>query len=684
MKQVLPKLIICAAVSALFFTSAQAAMSAETAGSDVAQLKWKYQPPGDKFFDLALDAGGDVYAGRTNHSAKARHIGMLGFSDVEDQFKLKWSLDYLTEYPTGHNLEVPYYHNRYRSFTGLIVKDNTVVARLFDSSLLIFVDTRTGNVLRTTPLEPLSKMSTQHVDTAALGEDGTLYFNRCNAVSSSVSEHEFLGVGFNDGLIKWQKQLKGVGCTKPQFNEYFEVFSPVIDAAGVAHISTQEQGHFNGANFTVAENGDASKGVRLPMRSLQSAVGDNGVIYTLGYKQANYNSTQTEYGLYSLNAEYPDQPAHLLYSFKSDRRYMGGLLTEPVIAGSSIYFADSAVNGTRYALSALTLDDNSHVPRWTFPFGESTTYHYKERVTATPAVSAGGLLYVGTTEALYAIDAATGEQKWKSSENRNASQLTIGKDGTLYAIACDDTCIVAIKGDGTSLAKGPWPKARGDAANTGRVSKSIGEPAASLSWIKAGQINATGDLPVGSTVTVTATKPNVKPTSIDITLPSGSNTHYRWPKYVADQLNNTTLFRAGVEQKDGSFAPQYSQYLNMIWSQSKDAKITVTIKPATGDAPTWKTVSAIISTGDLAVGSHILISLTDPEGHHSQKSFAVTAGANGHYEWPKHLADFINGTFDAVRAGEMIGKDAFTTLKSQYRNTLWVQPGYHAELTFVS
>ena len=684
MKKVLPKLLIFAAVGAIFSTSGQATTYATSSESEVAQLKWKYQPPGEKFFDLALDAAGDVYAGRTYHTAQVRRIGMVGFSDVEDQFKLKWNLDYLTEYPTDNISGGLHYGKKYRSFTGLIVKDNTISARLFDSSLLIFVDTRTGNVLRTTPLEPLTDISQTLVDTAALSEDGILYFNRCNPVSSAVSDHEFLGVGFNDGLIKWQKQLKGVHCTKPQYSGDFEVFSPVIDTADVAHISTQGQWQFDSANYAVAENGDTSKGVTLPMRSLQSAVGDNGVIYTLGYKQANQSSTLTEYGLYALNADYPDQPADLLYSFKSDRRYMGGLLTEPVIADSSIYFADSAANGTRYALSALTLNDNSHVPRWTFPFGESPSYPYRERVTATPAVSAGGLLYVGTTEALYAIDVATGEQKWKSSENRNASRLTIGKDGTLYAIACDDTCIVAIKGDGTSLAKGPWPKARGDVANTGRVSKNIEEPAVDLAWMKAGQINATGDLPVGSTVTVAVTAPNVKSTSIDITLPSGSNTHYRWPKYVADQLNNTTLFRAGVQQKDGSFVTQYSQHLNMIWSQSKDATVTLTINPAKWGTSVWKTVSAITSTGDLAVGSHVLISLTDPDGHLTQKLFTVTTGANGHYEWPKYLADFINGAFDVLRAGEMVGKDAFSTLKSQYRNTLWVQPGYHAELTFVS
>ncbi|MGZ9713808.1 hypothetical protein ACXX82_23720 [Glaciimonas sp. GNP009] len=688
--------------------------------ADAGDLKWSHKVSTDttriSFYDLVVDADGDLYTGISKSpqpgTSAAAENGLISFKGASSEFTQKWSHIY--------DIQKPGQSKYKQSFDNLLLKDDVIVAKKADHSELLFIDRESGKVIERTelPQDTIENVGVKSMrpNAGALGEDGRLYFNGCQAITKELAFHKLYSVGF-DGHVKWQQQLDEVACTFAyDFHELGYVpFSPVVGVDGAVHISTQvtdspltnfgEGIVFKGHLHTVhPDRGQSVEvGKEFPVRLLQPVMGEHNIMYTLGYKQVNPENpglppSPHQIGVdYQLYAVYPDQSVETLHSFKQERIYNGIVgATEPVIAGSWIYFPSGLQEKKEYygAISGLKL--NAHGGGgdkiWTYLFrdndGVGNAY-----VNATPVVSQGkpeegipGTIYVPTDQGLYALNANTGELIWCKlhGDYSGIKQLTLGLDGTLYAVGYYSQAILAIEGDGTSLAKGPWPKARGDAANTGRVSKNIGEPAASLSWIKAGQINATGDLPVGSTVTVTATKPNVKPTSIDITLPSGSNTHYRWPKYVADQLNNTTLFRAGVEQKDGSFAPQYSQYLNMIWSQSKDAKITVTIKPATGDAPTWKTVSAIISTGDLAVGSHILISLTDPEGHHSQKSFAVTAGANGHYEWPKHLADFINGTFDAVRAGEMIGKDAFTTLKSQYRNTLWVQPGYHAELTFVS
>ncbi|MEB0080764.1 hypothetical protein QN379_01875 [Glaciimonas sp. Gout2] len=682
--------------------------------ADAGDLKWLHKPSTaatfTQFQDIVVDAQGDLYTGMSKlprtDSAAPNAYGLLSFKGASNKFEQKWEHIYQLDSTGSHG----------KSFNNLLLKDDVIVAKKEDHTELLFIDRISGKIIQSTtlPADDIENVGVKRMraNAGALGMDERLYFNGCQAVTDTLAFHKLYSVGF-DGHIKWQQQLDEVACTfeKGGIRLGYVPLSPIVGADGAVHISTQvtdspltefgEGTVFKGHVHTFHPDRDqiTAAGKELPVRLLQPVMGDHDIVYSLGYRQSNPDNPHlpptADYkpGEYTLYAIYPDQSFKSLLSFKRAKAYIGYEgVAEPIIAGSRIYFPfDVKKKGEYYgAIAGLKLNAQGvgQGPIWIYQFKDNPDMS-NATVAATPVVSQGkpeegipGTVYVASQDGLYALNAATGEPIWKKlgADYSGIKQLTLGLDGTLYAVY--SRAIMAIEGDGTPLAKGPWPKTRGNLANTGQVLKSINEPIISRPWIKAGQINATSDLPIGSMVNVTATAPNAKPTSIDIILPSGSNTHYRWPKYVADQLNNTTQFRAGVQQKDGSFAPQYSQYLNVIWSQAKDAKVTVTVNPATDGAPTWKNASAITSTGDLKIGSNVRITLTDPEGHQTQKSFAVTKGANGHYEWPKHLADFINSEFVTLRAGEMIGKDKFTTLKSQYRNTLWVQPGYNAELTF--
>jgi outer membrane protein assembly factor BamB len=176
----------------------------------------------------------------------------------------------------------------------------------------------------------------------------------------------------------------------------------------------------------------------------------------------------------------------------------GPIQSSPAIAvDGTIYFG--SLDGYLYALSA----DGDH--EWSVNLGE--------KVWSSPAIGADGTIYIGA-RGIHALD-ATGRRRWNfegafppadvlstplvagdgsiyfsgsdgrvwavsvdgrpkwdyQTRNRLFTSPAIGLDGTVYA-ASNDSTLYAISERGGSnggYANAPWPKARGNRANTGRT-----------------------------------------------------------------------------------------------------------------------------------------------------------------------------------------------------------------------
>src|SRR6266513_2479032 len=81
-------------------------------------------------------------------------------------------------------------------------------------------------------------------------------------------------------------------------------------------------------------------------------------------------------------------------------------LSSPVVANGSVYFGSG--DGNLYALDAATGKE-----KWRFHAGEDPLIHNQVGFQSSPAV-ANGVVYTGCRDAnLYALDAATGKEKWR-------------------------------------------------------------------------------------------------------------------------------------------------------------------------------------------------------------------------------------------------------------------------------
>jgi len=85
----------------------------------------------------------------------------------------------------------------------------------------------------------------------------------------------------------------------------------------------------------------------------------------------------------------------------------------------------------------------------------------------------------------------------------------------------------------------------------------------------------------------------------------------------------------------------------------------------------------IRSNGDLLIGTNIRLSIFDRDSNIELEAltFSIAEDSAGHYTWPKQLSDAINTNMKLVRAGEMSSAGSISTLKSQYRNRLWLPEG---------
>jgi outer membrane protein assembly factor BamB len=116
--------------------------------------------------------------------------------------------------------------------------------------------------------------------------------------------------------------------------------------------------------------------------------------------------------------------------------------TSPVVAGGSVYIA--------VAHDVVALDATTGAIRWRFTTQDGTE-------NSTPAV-AGGVVFAGSFDGhVYALDAATGQEIWRTEVGPMFVALTVA-DGTVYAGSADHNlyALDAATGSVRWIAPTPW------------------------------------------------------------------------------------------------------------------------------------------------------------------------------------------------------------------------------------
>jgi outer membrane protein assembly factor BamB len=135
-----------------------------------------------------------------------------------------------------------------------------------------------------------------------------------------------------------------------------------------------------------------------------------------------------------------------------------GIILTPIVGpDGTVYFTTSS---HMYALNSDgTVKWNVAVPKW---------------CRTSPALAEDGTIYIGGDGGISAFR-SDGSEKWTISSTKVGGigfpgSATISPDGTIFA-SCGYNQICAIRDEGSPLAKGGWPKAYHDAANTSRAVK---------------------------------------------------------------------------------------------------------------------------------------------------------------------------------------------------------------------
>jgi chondroitin AC lyase len=195
-------------------------------------------------------------------------------------------------------------------------------------------------------------------------------------------------------------------------------------------------------------------------------------------------------------------------------------------------------------------------------------------------------------------------------------------------------------------------------------------------WISVGGISSDRSLAPGEQLQIVLLGPDGSVVEwLTFTPLPGELTQYRWPYALASHVNATgRQLRAGIKQADGTFKPEFSSYLNKIWTT--DA--TRTVLNTACDLSQWADMGAINSTGSLPAGSFITCQLLDTgKGHLYQTvDYPVPDGKGGRFTWPAYLSRFINEKGGLLRSGEKDNASkTFVPISSAYRNHLWVPIG---------
>jgi outer membrane protein assembly factor BamB len=105
--------------------------------------------------------------------------------------------------------------------------------------------------------------------------------------------------------------------------------------------------------------------------------------------------------------------------------------------------------------------------RWSFEGSFPPT-----TVLSTPVVGGDGSIYFGGSDRSVWALTVDGRPRWDyPTRGPLFPTPTIGLDGTIFAASYDSTLYALSERDGSNggYAHAPWPKARGNRANTGRA-----------------------------------------------------------------------------------------------------------------------------------------------------------------------------------------------------------------------
>lgn len=283
--------------------------------------------------------------------------------------------------------------------------------------------------------------------TPAIAADGTLYV---------CIDFSLVALDPHDGHELWQRDLRtGNYCAT----------SAVIDRDGIIYIASNDRLH--------AFEPDGSPHWPAPFemtliqeKSLSSpAIGADGVLY-FGSELAG---AQFLGFVYAVN---PDGTLRWRYEVPGERH----VRASPAIGSDgTIYVTTKAYPADGVAQPALCLAFNPDGSvKWVYEIPPTNELVLTDSYTS-PAIGADGTIYFAAESGyIFALD-SEGELLWRENFHNtiNWSSPMLMDDGTLYIGGARGRDyagrLVAVRTQSFGLDDGPWPKFRGDAANTGRA-----------------------------------------------------------------------------------------------------------------------------------------------------------------------------------------------------------------------
>lgn len=284
--------------------------------------------------------------------------------------------------------------------------------------------------------------------TPAIAADGTLYI---------CIDHALYALHPDDGRELWKRDLRGGN---------FCATSAVVDRDGVVYIASNDWFYAFEADGTPHWPAPFELG-QIQEKSLSSpAIGADGVLY-FGAEKAGL---VLEGFVYAVN---PDGTLRWRYAVPGQRH----VRASPAIGSDgTIYITTKAwydpANGAQPAL-AFAMNPEGTV-KWTYEIPPTNELVPADSYTS-PAIGADGTIYFAAENGfIFALD-PEGELLWRENFHNtiNWSSPFLVDDGTLYVGGNRGDNwggrLVAVRTRSMGLDAGPWPKFRGNAANTGRA-----------------------------------------------------------------------------------------------------------------------------------------------------------------------------------------------------------------------